>query len=174
MRGETGGDHVYRNGEAPSGRHDGSYLTTTDGKEVTGKLDDVSGASVRLLLRDAATREFSEADVARITAKDTLWSGLLIGAGLGAAFGFMLNDESCIHPYATADCRKVSRSAGAAATAGLGAALGAAPWMHCTINGCFGHANRRGIAVNRASHHAESGGDWRVRVFLKTLQGCAV
>ena len=102
------------------------YVTTNDGTEVRGELDTVSGASARLLLQDATTREFSEADVARVTTKDTLWSGLLIGAGLGGAFGFMLNDESCFPAHAPADCRKASRSVGVAATAALGGALGAA------------------------------------------------
>lgn len=102
------------------------YLTTRDGTEVKGKLVTVSGSSMNVSLRDAATRDFSEADVARISAKDKLWNGLLIGAALGGFFAFMLNDASCIEPYASPDCKKVPRGAGVAITAGIGAALGTA------------------------------------------------
>jgi hypothetical protein len=102
------------------------YVTTNDGKEVKGKLAAVSGSSMRVSMRDTATRDFSEADVARVAAKDTLWNGMLIGAGVAGAAAFMLNDESCVEPYAQSNCRKVSRGAGVAITAGIGAALGTA------------------------------------------------
>lgn len=100
------------------------YVTTSDGKDVKGKLAAVSGSSMKISLRDAATRDFSEADVARISAKDPLWNGMLIGAAVGGFFTFALNDASCIEPYASPGCKKVSRGAGVAIAAGIGAALG--------------------------------------------------
>ncbi|MCA1561868.1 MAG: hypothetical protein LC804_16915 [Acidobacteria bacterium] len=100
------------------------YVTTSDGKEVKGKLATVSGSSMTVSLRDTSTRDFSEADVARIRAKDPLWNGMLIGAALNGFFTFALNDEGCTAPSAAPDCKKVSRGAGAAIGAGIGAALG--------------------------------------------------
>jgi hypothetical protein len=100
------------------------YLTTDDGEEVKGKFVGLSGSLMRVTMRDTATREFSEADVARVTAKDTLWDGMLIGAAVTGAFAFMLNDESCVEPYARPNCVKLSRGAGVALFTGMGAALG--------------------------------------------------
>jgi hypothetical protein len=75
-------------------------------------------------LRDASTREFGEADVTRVRAKDPLWNGMLIGAGVVGLLTFALNDASCVEPSASPDCVKVSRAAGIAIGTALGAALG--------------------------------------------------
>lgn len=101
------------------------YVTTSAGNEFKGTLAEVSGSSMKISLRDASTQDFTEADVARIRAKDKLWNGMLIGAGIGGVFAFMLNDAGCVEPYAQPDCKDVSRAAGVAVTAGIGAAVGA-------------------------------------------------
>lgn len=100
------------------------YVTTTDGKEVPGRLAAVSGSSMTVSLRDASTRDFDEADVTRIRVKDPLWNGMLIGAGVGGLFTFALNDAGCVEPYASPSCIKVSRGAGIAIGTAIGAALG--------------------------------------------------
>jgi small nuclear ribonucleoprotein (snRNP)-like protein len=102
------------------------FVTAADGSETTGTLRSVSGRSMQVVLRDASTRDFSEAQVTRIRAKDPLWNGLLIGSALGGFFSFVLNDASCIEPYASSDCQRVSRGASVAIGTGIGGALGAA------------------------------------------------
>src|SRR5512141_1634833 len=100
------------------------YVTTTDGKEVQGKLATISASSMTVSLRDRSTRDFGEADVTRIRAKDPLWNGMLIGAAIGGFFTFAMNDASCVEPYAAPDCVKVSRGAGTAIGTVIGAAVG--------------------------------------------------
>jgi small nuclear ribonucleoprotein (snRNP)-like protein len=100
------------------------YVTTTDGKEVKGALATVSASSMKVSLRDTSMRDFSDADVTRVRAKDRLWNGLLIGAAVGGFLTFAINDASCIEPYASPDCVKVSRGAGVAIGTALGAAVG--------------------------------------------------
>lgn len=100
------------------------YVTTTDGIEVQGKLSTLSASSMKVQLGDQSTRDFREADVTWIRAKDPLWNGMLIGAAAGGFFSFALNDASCTAPSASPDCRNVSRGAGVAIFTAIGAALG--------------------------------------------------
>jgi uncharacterized protein (DUF2249 family) len=123
------------------------YVTTTDGKEVQGKLAAVSVSSIQLLLRDTSTRDFREADVTRIRAKDPLWNGMLIGAGVVGFFSFALNDASCIEPYASPSCVKVSRGRGIAIGAAIGAALGAGIDMLHRRRVFRGTSSRRGASL---------------------------
>jgi hypothetical protein len=100
-------------------------VTTVDGRETTGRLTAVSGTSMQVTLRDASRLELREADVAGVRARDPLWNGMLIGAAAGGLSTFVMNDESCSAPNASADCWKVSRGAGVAIGALMGAAIGA-------------------------------------------------
>ena len=101
------------------------YVTTKDGEEVTGTLATISASSISVALRDEPARVVVDANVASIRAKDPLWNGLVIGAGVGGFMIGALSDESCIAPYAAPDCKNVSRGAGILLGAGIGAALGA-------------------------------------------------
>jgi hypothetical protein len=101
-------------------------VTAADGSETTGTLRSVSGRSLQVVPRDASSRDFSEAQVTRIRVKDPLWNGLLIGGAVGGFFSFALNDASCIEPYASPDCQRVSRGAAVAIGTAIGGALGAA------------------------------------------------
>lgn len=109
---------------APAGTR--VIVTAADGGKTTGTLRSVSGRSMQLVLRDASSRDYSEAQVTRIHVKDPLWNGLLIGSAVGGFFSFALNDVSCIEPYASPGCKRVSRGAGVAIGTGIGGALGAA------------------------------------------------
>lgn len=100
------------------------YVTSADGKDVQGKLGTVSVSSMTVLLRDGSTRDFGEAEVTGVRVRDPLWNGMLIGAGVGGFFTAVLNDASCVEPYASPDCIKVSRGAGIAIGTAIGAALG--------------------------------------------------
>lgn len=102
-----------------------TYVTTMDGGRFRGRVASVSAASFRLSLPDGAPRDFLPADVSAIRVKDPLWNGLLIGGGVSALMAGMLNDAGCIEPYASPGCKKVSRAAGIAVTAGVGAVIGA-------------------------------------------------
>lgn len=100
------------------------YVTTVGGQEIKGKVVTVAGSSMKISLRDAAMREFSEADVARVRAKDPLWNGILIGAAVGATPAVLLFEPGCVEPFAVPDCKTVSRGAGVAISAGMGAGVG--------------------------------------------------
>lgn len=100
------------------------YVATDDGKEIKGKLAAISGQTLRLTLRDAATREFREMDVTRVRARDPLWNGALIGAAAAGISAAALVETGCVAPYAAPDCKTVSRGAGVAIMAGLGGGVG--------------------------------------------------
>ena len=100
------------------------YVTTTRGEAIKGQIVSVAGSSMKISLGDAATREFSEADVARVRARDPLWNGILIGAAVGAAPAVLLFEPGCVEPFAVPDCKTVSREAGVAIFAGMGAGIG--------------------------------------------------
>lgn len=75
------------------------YVTTSDGQHVKGRLTTVSASSMQMSLADQSSREFREADVARIRTKDALWNGIVIGATTGGSLTFALNDGSCLCLY---------------------------------------------------------------------------
>jgi len=100
------------------------YVTSHGGQETKGSLDAVSGSSLKLRIRDTAARDFAEADVSRIRERDSLWNGLLIGAATGGLMFAAVGEEGCTAPNAVAGCRKVSRGAGTAAMAAIGAGIG--------------------------------------------------
>lgn len=103
-----------------------AYVTTVDGARFRGRVASVSAASLRLSLPDGAPRDFLPADVSAIRVRDPLWNGLLIGGGVSALMAGMINDAGCISPNVDPlGCQKASRGAGIAASAGMGAAIGA-------------------------------------------------
>ena len=102
-----------------------AYVTTMDGGRFRGRVVGVSAASLRLSLPDGAPRDFLPADVSAIRVRDPLRNGLLIGGGVSALMAGILNDEPCVADSAAPGCKKQSRAAGIAVTAGLGAAIGA-------------------------------------------------
>jgi hypothetical protein len=99
------------------------YVTGSDGAETKGRLEGLSGTSLKLRAPNAAVRNYAEGDVARITIQDPLWNGLAIGAAIGALGGIM-SDESCTAPDADPGCHKVSRGAGIAGMAAIGGGVG--------------------------------------------------
>lgn len=101
------------------------HVTNTAGDEIKGEVTAVSGPSLRIKLRDAAERDFAESAVARITVKDPIWNGAVIGAAVGVVGGG-ISDEGCSSPSAAPDCKKVSRGAGIAIMTAMGAGFGAA------------------------------------------------
>jgi hypothetical protein len=70
------------------------------GRETRGRVATLSGVVLTLSV-DATRREFAEADVRRIDRRrrDSIWNGLLIGAGAGALVGFTrgrsLDSDGC-------------------------------------------------------------------------------
>ena len=75
-------------------------------------------------LRDTSTRQFSEADVMRIRVRDSLWNGMLVGAGIGGFLGYSYNDTDCLFSYTVPDCTKGSPAEPMAIGAAIGAAIG--------------------------------------------------
>ena len=67
------------------------YVTTTDGKEVKGRLAAVSGSSMTVLLGNTSSLDFGVPDVTLFRARDPLCYGLLIGDGVGGLVTFALN-----------------------------------------------------------------------------------
>ena len=115
-----------------------------NGKEAKGRLESVTGSSLRLRLRDAAALDFAENDVARITVSDTLWNGLLIGAAVGGGSFAAIGEEGCTSPEAVPGCRRVSRGAGIATMAAIGAGIGVG----------FDALHRRRVFLGPAAHRA--------------------
>jgi hypothetical protein len=68
----------------------GESITVTDetGHELAGKISELSPTSLTLLV-DRQPRTFSENQVRRVQQRrfDSLWNGVLIGGGVGAAVG---------------------------------------------------------------------------------------
>jgi hypothetical protein len=61
-------------------------VTDVTGQETTGKITALSGAALEVSV-DGARRSFSEATVATISRRDSLWNGILWGLGVGAVLG---------------------------------------------------------------------------------------
>lgn len=66
------------------------YLTDSSGVETRGQLAKLSDVSLSLA-HDGTRKDFAEGEVKRIDQRrrDSVWNGLLIGAGTGALIGFL-------------------------------------------------------------------------------------
>jgi len=115
-----------------------------NGKVAKGRLESVTGSSLRLRLRDAAALDFAEMDVARITVTDPRWNGLLIGAAAGGGSFAVLGEESCTSPQAVPGCQRLSRGAGIATMAAIGAGIGVG----------FDALRRRRVFLGPVAHRA--------------------
>src|SRR6266853_3560759 len=58
------------------------WVTDTAGKELKGKIDQLSSATLRVKSK-GATHDFLETDALRVRHSDSLKNGTLIGAGVG-------------------------------------------------------------------------------------------
>src|SRR5438093_9143804 len=73
------------------------YVTGAGGATVKGRVVDISSSALRLRVRrDAAPVRFSERDVNNIVAEraDSWWNGALIGFGVGAGFGLLIEQAA--------------------------------------------------------------------------------
>lgn len=101
-------------------------IVRNDGHSETGQLEQVSGASLTLVEREAKVITISQSDVRQIyelggrsRKRGTLW-GLAIGAGGGAIAG-----AAIVQPCSSNNCIvSISRSEGAAVGMAAGAAVG--------------------------------------------------
>jgi hypothetical protein len=96
---------------------DAIYVTDTDGSERRARLLELSSSTLVLDFgRDSRT--FTERDVQRIRkrAPDSLWTGALIGAGVGAALGaFAVSfSEDCTYRFSSCAGPALSMTAMAA------------------------------------------------------------
>jgi hypothetical protein len=69
----------------------GQQVTLTDatGRETEGRIVEVSGAVLRLVVKDHPM-DFAEADIARVSRRDSRWNGTLWGLAAGVALGVWL------------------------------------------------------------------------------------
>jgi hypothetical protein len=102
----------------------GIRITTADGRQMTGTVESLSAANMRVRSGEGTLREFAEADVSRIVASDPLWDGVLIGAAAAALPVALIADEGCTAPQAAPDCKQMSRGTSLAMLAAIGAGVG--------------------------------------------------
>jgi len=62
------------------------WVTDTAGKELKGRIDQLTSATLRVK-SNGVTHDFLEKDVLKVRHSDSLKNGTLIGAGVGAGFG---------------------------------------------------------------------------------------
>jgi len=106
--------------------HKGDQVTVTtgDGKVTKGRLEEISGSTLRLV-RNAMPVELPEANVLEIKKKDPIGNGALMGAGVGAGLGVLLSSGSCRSSGGLGRCAGPEGVAGVALAIGVGAGLGA-------------------------------------------------
>ena len=97
-------------------------ITDTMGRQARGTIARLSSSSLTLTVGVRQT-EFFEADVERISQRDSRWNGTLWGLGVGAGLGALL-DRGLVKEYGREDIG-IGESFGFIATAaGVGAGIG--------------------------------------------------
>lgn len=85
------------------------YVTEQDGREMTGRFTELTPV-VLVVMQDGARREIPLAAVRQIQTPDPLWTGVLIGAGIGAAMSLPVRSERAC-PARSAGCLNEVRAA---------------------------------------------------------------
>lgn len=100
-------------------------ITDVAGGDAKGRVVDATPASITLTMSNGAIderRSFARARVATIRRSDSLWNGLLIGAGVGIVATEVWARQTCGND---GECAAITRLVGWGALAGGGAAVGA-------------------------------------------------
>jgi hypothetical protein len=100
-------------------------ITDLDGRKTTGRVVVATPASITLSVPDGVVeqrRSFNRAGIATVRRTDSLWNGMLIGAGAGFVATEIWTRQACGHDI---ECAVYVRLAGWGALAGGGMAVGA-------------------------------------------------
>lgn len=102
----------------------GDNVTVTDvmGREMRGTIAKLSPSSLALVVGQTQT-EFFEADVERVSRRDSRRNGTLWGLGTGVVLGVLL-DRSLVDEYGRDDISTGSSTSFIATSAGIGAGIG--------------------------------------------------
>lgn len=85
------------------------YVTEQDGREVAGRFAELTPAVI-VVMQDGARRDIPLGAVRRIQTPDPLWTGVLIGAGIGGAVALTIRTDSAC-PARSAGCLNEVRAA---------------------------------------------------------------
>lgn len=85
------------------------YVTEQDGREVAGRFAELTPAAI-VVVQDGVRRDIPLAAVRRIQTPDPLWTGVLIGAGIGGAMALTIRTDSAC-PARSAGCLNEVRAA---------------------------------------------------------------
>ena len=86
------------------------YVTEQDGREMTGRFAALTPVVLVMIQDGTARREIQLAAVRQIQATDPVWTGVLIGAGIGAAMSLPIRSDSAC-PARSAGCLNEVRAA---------------------------------------------------------------
>jgi hypothetical protein len=102
----------------------GDTVTVIDvqGRETSGTITDLSVSSLTLMM-DRAEKEFLEADVERVSRRDSRWNGTLWGLGVGGVLGAWA-DHGLVDEYGREDISVGESVEFIAVAAAVGAGIG--------------------------------------------------
>jgi hypothetical protein len=85
------------------------YVTEQEGREITGRFTELT-PDVLVVMQDGTRREIPLVAIRRIQRPDPLWTGALIGAGIGGAMALTIRTDSAC-PARSAGCLNEVRAA---------------------------------------------------------------
>ncbi len=117
---EVGGSFAQLRSQVTVG--DKVIVTDVMGREMEGTIAELSSSSLALIGGKTRT-EFVEADVEKVSRRDSRWNGTLWGLGAGGVVGALL-DRSLVKEYGRDDISPGSSVSFVATAAGIGAGIG--------------------------------------------------
>lgn len=137
-------------------------VTDTAGREIDGTIAALSASALGLAV-NGTRLDFDEADVDRVSRRDSRWNGTVWGLGAGGVLGALL-DRSLVEEYGREDISSGASVSFIATAGGIGAGIGFA--VDAMIKGRRVIYSRAGTSMRRNATVLPMWAPWRRGIFV--------